>query len=338
MRALGIVLLCVWLAGCSPAASPSANGPSASGPNASGPSQSSAPASIVASVGPGVVPAVVPALSPGVSADHFPDGLPRSIGGERVLRGPDVLAHVRATDSEMPFLVGVWLDVYTGPRSCFVDRCPSGVGVSDDAGSGSSVLQDSTTAFQFATGLASGPAVLQVHVDDPRVAPCASASVACDRIIVVDKAVWTGDPFTDPQPLTVAAVEAAIHRLDPTVSLTRIGDGDMRTEPGLTDAEALAPPSPVPAPRQLAGVYVMPSIAAMRRALPAVMPGRSGTAQPSALRYTTSGEAEGGYEFSVADRWLVVQNVAFSVFTSETMSSADQAFLDRLVAALGVTP
>jgi hypothetical protein len=334
MRTFGIVLLGVWLAGCSPSPSPSTNGPSASGPRASGSSQSSAPASVAASVGPGVVPAV----SPGVSADRFPDGLPRSIGGEPVLRGPEVLAHAQAAGSDAPFLVGVWLDVYTGPRSCLVDRCPSGVDVSDDAGSGSSLLQDSTTAFQFATGLASGPAVLQVHVDDPRVAPCASASVACDRIIVVDKAVWTGDSFTDPQPLTVAAVEAAIHRLDSTVSLTRIGEGDLRTEPGLTDADAFAPPSPLPAPRQLAGVYVMPSIAAMRRALPSMMPGPPGTTQPSALRYTTSGEAEGGYTFAVAARWLVVQNVALSVFTSETMSSADRAFLDRLVAALGGTP
>jgi hypothetical protein len=329
MRTFGIALLCFWLAGCSPTLSLSSSGPGAGQPSAS-----TAPATVDASVGPEAEPSVGSA----VSTNRFADGLPRSIGGEPVLRGAEVLAKVQAADSDAPFLVGVWLDVYTGPRSCFADRCPSGIAVSDEAGSGTSVLQDGNMAYQFATGLATGPAVLQVHVDDPRVSPCPSATVACDRLIVVDKAIWTGDSFTDPQPLTVAAVVAAIHRLDPAVSLTLIGDGDMRTEPGLTDAQGLAPNSTLPAPDQLAGVYVMPSVAAMRRALPGVVPGSSGTAQPSALRYTTNGEAEGGYKFAVAGRWLVVENVAFSVLTSEAMSSADKAFLDRLVAALEVAP
>jgi hypothetical protein len=210
--------------------------------------------------------------------------------------------------------------------------------VSDEAGSGSSALQDGNMAYQFATGLATGPAVLQVHVDDPRVSPCPSATVACDRLIVVDKAIWTGDSFTDPRPLTVAAVVAAIHRLDPTISLTRIGDGDMRTEPGLTDAQGLTPNSTLPAPDELAGVYVMPSVAAMRRALPGIVPGAAGAEQPSAKVYTESGTAEGGAAYAVTGRWLVVENVAFLVHTSDVRQAADQAFLERLVAATGVTP
>lgn len=329
VRTLGIVLLSVWLAGCS-----SAPTPRASRPSAGQPSESSAPPGGADSIAPGVLPVVVPSHS----ADRFPDGLPRSIGGEPVLRGPDALAHAQAASSDAPFLVGVWLDVYTGARSCLIDRCPSGIEVSDEAGSGVSVLQDGNTDYGFAAGLATGPAVLQVHVDDPRVSPCPSASVACDRLIVVDKAVWTGDSFTDPQPLTIAAVIAAIHGLDPTVSLTRIGDGDMRTEPGLTDAQGLTPNSPLPASDQLAGVYVMPSVAAMHRALPGMVPGTSGAEQPSAVRYTESGTAEGGHMYAVAARWLVVENVAFSVFTSEVRPAADRAFLDRIVAALGVAP
>jgi hypothetical protein len=278
------------------------------------------------------------AVSSGASAGRFPDGLPRSIGRQPVLRGAEVLAHVQAADSDAGFLIGAWLDVYTGPRSCFANGCPSGIEVSDEAGSGTSVLTDGNATYQFATGLRSGPAVLEVHVHDSRVAPCPSAAVACDRLIVVDNPVWTGDAFTDPRPLGMAEVQAAIWRVEPAISFHPIGDGDMRTEQGLTDAQGLAPSSTLPALEQLAGVYVMPSVAAMRRALPGIVPGTSGAEQPIALRYRESGEAEDGYTYSVAARWLIVQNVAFSVFTSESKASADEAFLDQLVAALGVSP
>ncbi len=326
MRTFGIALLCALLAGCGSGVSPSASAPSVGSPSVS----SALPTMAISGV-----PA---AVSPRVSAARFADGLPQSIGGQQVLREAEVLAHVQAAESDAVFLIGAWLDVYTGPRSCYINGCPSGIVASDEAGSGTSILTDGNTTYQFATGLRSGPTVLEVHVDDPRVAACPSAVVACDRLIVVDKAVWTGDSFTDPTPLGIAEVGAAIRIAEPTIPFHPIGDGDVRTEQGLTDAQGLAPSSTLPAPGQLAGVYVMPSVAALRRALPGILPGTSGAEQSNALRYTESGRAEGGYTYAVEARWLIVQNVAFSVLTSGSTVSADEAFLDRLVGALGMTP
>jgi hypothetical protein len=184
--------------------------------------------------------------------------------------------------------------------------------------------------FRFATGLRSGPAVFQVHVHDPRAAECGSDASACDRMIVVDKAVWNGDAFTDPLPLTVEAVQSAIHRADPTVALTLLGNGDLRTEPGLPDAQALTPRSNGPADMQLAGVYLLPSVAAMHLALPAVRPGAAGSALPEAIHWRTNGTDAGGQSFSLVVRWLVVENVALSVFTQPTLSAGDRAYLDKL--------
>ena len=281
-------------------------------------------------------------------AGRFDDGLPRSVGGQPVLRAADVLAHARATSTDAPFLVGVWLDVFTGPRFCafhpsrppgsWLGGCPAGIGTSDEAGSGISVLQGGGVAtFRFATGLANGPAVLEVHVHDRRAADCGSDAVVCDRMIVMDRAVWAGDAFTDPRPLTVEATRSAIRRVDPTVSLRLLGD--MRTEPGLPAARSLSPGALAPADRQLAGVYVLPSVAAMHRALPAVEPGAAGSLLPAAWHWATSGTDAAGRSYSLTARWLVVGNAALSVFTLPTPSAADRAYLDQLATALqGVSP
>ena len=72
----------------------------------------------------------------------------------------------------------------------------------------------------------------------------------------------------------------------------------------------------------------------MRRALPRVTPGAAGSLQPVAWHWSTNGRDGSGRTFSIAGRWLVVDNVAISVATLPTPSAADRVYIDRLVAAL----
>lgn len=290
----------------------------------------------------------VPTASVGAGG-RYPDGLPRTLGGQPVLRGPDAVARARTMGTDAPFLVGVWLDVYTGPRSCPIDMatsppgswlhgCGTGVVPSDEAGSGASVLGAGGLTFRFASGLSSGPAVLRVHVHDQRAAECGSDAAACDRMIVADTAVWAGDALTAPGPRTVAEVRSAIHQTDPSISLKLLGDGDMRTEAGLADAETLSPDPVGEADRQLAGVYIFPSVAALRRALSDVTAGVKGSLMPAAWHWSSNGTSEGGKSYSLTARWLVIENVALSVETLAVPSPADGAYLQRLADALQASP
>jgi hypothetical protein len=77
----------------------------------------------------------------------------------------------------------------------------------------------------------------------------------------------------------------------------------------------------------------MPSDAAMRRALPDVHPGAAGAILPAANKYTSSGSGP-GYSYTVDERWLVVDNVAFSVRTASPPTADDAAWLASIEAAL----
>jgi hypothetical protein len=87
---------------------------------------------------------------------------------------------------------------------------------------------------------------------------------------------------------------------------------------------------------RISGVYLMPSVKAMSRALPGVEPGAAGAILPSAL-YVTSSSSGPGYSRVVEGRWLVVDNVAFDVMTASPPSAADEAWLVSLEAALRAT-
>lgn len=59
---------------------------------------------------------------------------------------------------------------------------------------------------------------------------------------------------------------------------------------------------------------------------------------PAAWHWDTSGTDVAGRSYSLTARWLVVENVAFSVVTLPTPSAADRAHLDKLTTALGASP
>ena len=85
-------------------------------------------------------------------------------------------------------------------------------------------------------------------------------------------------------------------------------------------------------------MYILPTIAAEQAALPGVRPGAAGSALPEAVHWQGSGGSAGGGSYSLKARWLVVQNVALSVFTLPVLSSADTGYLNQLQAALFAAP
>lgn len=325
-RALAVVAaVAAIVVGCTAASS--------SGPGAGGASNSATESPVAATI-----------------TVRYGDGIPKQIDGRAVLRGQDVLDAAARTMTSAPFLVGVWLDVYNGPHSCPVDTtsfppgswlhgCPSGTSASDEAGEGSSVLAEHRTAtFQFATGLVSGPAVLVVHVHDPRATVCGADEPACDRMIVVDHAIWAGDAATAPGPISVASVQRALAILEPGVPF-RLGPTN---EAAPTDSVSigLAPVNGQmpgePGPHRISGAYVLPSIDAIRRALPGVGDGVAGSTTSAAFHWGTSVmNAQGKVTYSTTARWLLVDNVALSVvLSSATPTAADRAYMQTLVDAL----
>jgi hypothetical protein len=295
------------------------------------------------------------AATPPVSAaaDRFGDGIPRTFQGQPVLRWSDALALGQTATDDTAFLVAVWLDVYRGPIFCpniqvdpsapdsWVNSTCTGIEASADAGA-QAVALNGVVTFRFAstadltTDLTTGPAILRVHTHDPRSNQCGNQEAVCKAMMVVDAAVWTGDAGTDPQPFTVAYVIGAAAAMRPSTDLEIATTQDIGWDMRLPGAIALSAPSPwllTPADKQLVGAYLMPSDAAMRRALPDVHPGAAGAILPAANKYTSSGSGP-GYSYTVDERWLVVDNVAFSVRTASPPTADDAAWLASIEAAL----
>jgi hypothetical protein len=286
------------------------------------------------------------------SPDRYSDGIPRTFNGQPVLRWTDAVAKAGTTTDATPFLVAVWLAVYHGPMSCpaghvdpsapdiWVSSVCTGVTISVDAGD-IPVGLDGVATFHFANfnDLNTGPAILRVHTHDSHSTQCGAERAVCERMIVVDGPVWTGDSETSPQPYTVADVIAAAGSVSPPSALEIQTRSDLGYDVSLSGAFALSRVSPAevtPADMQITGAYLMPDDAAMKRALPNVQPGAPGATLQSAWKGTRSGSGP-GYAYTVDNRWLVVANVAFSVNTASPPTAADQAWLAGLEAALEAT-
>ncbi len=300
--------------------------------------------------GPSLSPS--PSSSPTPDPNRYPDGILRTLDGQPVLRWADAVAKARTTTDATPFFVAVWLDVYKGAHNCpasHVDPaapnswleyfCPS-VWLSVDAGA-APVLVDGVATFHFANfdQLNTGPAILQVHTHDPHSSQCGPKADVCKLMMVVDQSVWSGDAGTDPQPFTVASVIRAAGEAHPATALETQTIADLGYDVRLPGALALSRVSPAqgqPADMQIAGAYLMPTDVAINRALPNVQPGSSGALLQSAWRGTESGSGP-TYSFTVEQRWLVVDNVAFSVHTDSPPTAADRAWLVGLEAALRAT-
>lgn len=286
------------------------------------------------------------------SPDRYSDGIPRTFDGQPVLRWADAVAKAETTTDATPFFAAAWLDIYKGWHSCpaghvdpsapnsWISAVCTDIRASVDAGA-TPVGLDGVATFHFANfaDLNTGPAILRVHTHDSRSTECGPERAVCERMIVVDGPVWTGDSETDPQPFTVADVIAAAASVGPSTTLEIQTILDLRYDLRLPGAVALSQVSPdkvMHADMQIAGAYLMPDDAAMKRALPNVQPGADGALLQSAWKGTESGSGP-SYSFTVDERWLVVDNVAFSVRTASPPTDADLAWLERLEAALKAT-
>jgi hypothetical protein len=300
-------------------------------------SSSSVPTTVVSSPH-----AASPSATP--SIPRYGDGIPMTWQGQPVLRWADALAMRTSATDDTPFLVGVWLDVNHGLMFCpsmhgdpsapdsWVNSVCTGVAMSAEAGAGAAQL-DAVATFHFASiaELSTGPAILHVHVHDPRAGQCGYQQAICADMIVVDNAAWTGDATTDPHPLGVDQVMAAATRVSPASGLLQPSQS-FGCGAGAMDGLMLCPPveTGVPYASQIAGACVFPSSEALARALPKLTPGVDGALLSYAVAWT-----EGG-SFGLWDyRWLVVDNVAILVRTAVvTPSQSDIQLLNQLQSTL----
>ena len=186
--------------------------------------------------------------------------------------------------------------------------------------------------FRFSSGQPpSGPAVVSVHVHDPRAADCTPDPSVCDRMMVVDGVVWTGDAATDPVGLTPDEVTAALRSVDQAFVTTPLGPSVSPRDcwssiPGGTSLVVtgghVGPPSVI-------YVGIAPGAVARARAVPdrSVFDSKA-----EMCRDITVGSATDPDNHVV--RWLAYDNVALLVTTHASPTKGDRAFIDELMAAL----
>jgi hypothetical protein len=157
-------------------------------------------------MGPGSTAAPVTG-SPGASAtvlapsESYPDGIPRRIGGQPILRGTAILGHVAESEDDTTFLVGGYVNAFYAdcyveagaPGSPLLAPCDDGFHLADappgaNGGAGPRLVIGGT--LQLLPGSGSG-VVLRVHVHDPRATECApEIRLRCEEAIVVEAVVW----------------------------------------------------------------------------------------------------------------------------------------------------
>jgi hypothetical protein len=260
------------------------------------------------------------------SIPRYSDGIPEVWQGQPVLRWVGALARRTTAKDDTPFLVGVWLNMPTGAFHCPMDPGPDPSApdswisrggcqfnyVSADAG-GQPSTQNGVATFRFYNGqLATGPAIMRVHLHDPRAAQCGSQEPICDDMIVVDDILWKGDAATAPHPLSVAQVIAGTREASPTSGLVGPSPSVWGCGADVVDGLLLCPPldSGAPYTSPIAGAAVLPSSDAVARALPGANTGVEGALDPSAVE-----RSEGGSFGSWDYRRLVVDNVVLVVRT-----------------------
>jgi hypothetical protein len=280
-----------------------------------------------------------PAASP--SPSRYPDGIPTTWQGQPVLRWADALARRETVKDDESFLVGAWIEILDGWNCPAVGPDPWDPGEcqkSIAADAGGSGYEPNTVSFHFGQGtLVRGPAILRVHLHDPRSNQCVGQEAICDSMIVIDRALWTGDSYTSPQPFSVADVIAAASAASPGVPLEATSTPNYDTD--FAGAAKLSQPRNAyiaDYSSQIVSAFVAPSAAAVTRRLPDVQPGAAGALLQSAVS-GGPGCSPPDYSRCFDDRWLVVDNVAFLVETASPPSAADEAWLRRLEAALKAT-
>ena len=133
----------------------------------------------------GAVPASTSPISPTATPARYGDGLSRFLDGQPVLRGAAALDHARATTDSTAFLVGGWVTNVPGllifcpampatGSSPWLFSCgqPAFSDLAGDAQGNLVAAGELTFHFVDTSRLESGPAILRVHVHDPRAAEC----------------------------------------------------------------------------------------------------------------------------------------------------------------------
>ncbi|MGH2513547.1 MAG: hypothetical protein ACRDGQ_12760, partial [Candidatus Limnocylindrales bacterium] len=279
--------------------------------------------------------------STGASADRYPDGLPRAFDGQPVLRGSAALARAAAATDTTPFLVGGWVTFIPGSRFCPLAPADGAswardciqAQLADAAGTTDDALTAAITFHFVLSGLISGPIVARVEVHDPRATTCGSAVAECDRMMVVQQVLWTGDAATAPGPITAGTATAAVSSVQGGAGLAPLGPSPAFFACSLTlpTATIMLPATMTDTVPGVVEVDVEPTTAARKMALD-VGQGVGPAFSRTPLCRGMSGNK--GTITNTEDRSLVVANVAVVVHLHGPASAADRAFVDRLVAAL----
>ncbi len=336
--AVAVIAVTLGVAGrtAAPTLVPSVVQPSA--PAASG----GQPATPTASAGPTATGVASSTPSPsGASADRYPDGLPRSFDGEPVLRGSAAISHAAEATDATPFLIEGWVTFVPGARSC--PMIPSGghswardcirAQLGDVAGTRDDTLTAAITFNFVLDGLLSEPVVARVEVHDPRARACGAAFAECDRMMVVQQVLWSGDAATAPGPITPDMAAAAVNSVEARAGLTVLGPGStfFSCSISMPTATILLPSPVTDTVPGVTEVDVEPTTAARKRALDV---GEGATAAFARAPLCSGMSGNNGTLTTTEDRSLVVANVAVVLHLHGPATAADRAFVARLAAAL----
>jgi hypothetical protein len=291
------------------------------------------PAPSSTSVASGGMPTEAPA-SRAAAVERSPDGIPTIVDGRPVLRGQAALDFADAQADATSFLVGGWVTYYPGTRLCpIVPEDESGswtrdcgpARFTDVAGTVDEELTNAITFHFVLEGLRTGPVIAEVHVHDPRAGECGAARAACDALMVVERAIWTGDDARAAGPLTAAGIADVLVAAQGSRDMRAMGDGSVFTDCGseLPSAQLFSVESGNALTPGVTLVELEPTIDAMRRAAPA-----------NAVECETQALIN-GVMTSTDHRWLVVANAALLVRTNGEPTGKDLAFIDRLGLMLG---
>jgi hypothetical protein len=307
------------------------------------PTGSSSPGSSVDATPKSTAPAPSASI-PALSVDsRYPDGIPSSLGGQRVARVTD-LEGTPAGDGS--FLLGGWsYDFSRIVYACVVQLEPApsfGPTCGTPFLTQNPIMDEQPRVMLdgWTSAIPAGPVVLQVHRHDPRAAVLCPTErrEACENMAVVERIVWAGDSTTATAPRTPTDTFMRLIEADPNLPQTDI---DPLGYPGVFGPPAHFPPPldecQPPYPDQawtvrsttITSVLVFPTIEA-REAVDQDL-------TPSGFIGTTLG---GDACMSTTDsafsrRWVAVENVMVSVLVKiDGPTDAQAKFIDEVHAAL----
>lgn len=163
----------------------------------------------------------------GAADGRHPSGIPETLDGQPVLIGLAAVVHAVETTDGTPFLVGGWFNdasayVCSGAGSIGRDPsplltgCATGIGGASPS-SGVSRGIGSPHVFWDGHRLPTGraPTIVRVHTHDKRATDCrADAKASCEAVVVVEEVLWTGDAWTQADPVSVVDAVRTLESLN----------------------------------------------------------------------------------------------------------------------------